>query len=447
MTRTRKRKNKFACQAKTLGAVCLGLGLVASHSGAALAQDSADEDVSPNFSVSERFESNFAVDGVRAGSFVLFPLVRYNQVYSDNIFGETTNKVDDFIADINGAIALRSDWDVHSLDLFGGVRRFQYFDNTNESTTDYNVGGEGALDLGRRARAIFTAEYSRLTESRRSLQTAFGDEPVQFSVFRTSVDFDIRHNRFREQFGVIYTKDDFFDVNEIFDPLDPTPGEVIDQDFRDRDAYEVYFRESFRVRPTVAIFAEFRGEVQEFNALQQGFNTNQDSQTYSVLGGVALDINKVARGEVSVGYQKRNFDSDAFVDISGLNVDAALDYYLTDLTTVSLSARRRIENTAFEGFAGFYSTSAEIEVEHELLRRVLVTAGAEYVADDFRDSTAIPIDRTDKFFRVSAGVRYAFRRNVVLAAEYIHNDARSTGADARPEFTENIVQISLELRR
>ena len=439
---------KTGAAGKTLRAVGIaGCGVVAASFSGAVAQDSADEDVSPNFSVVERFEENFAVDGVRAGSFVVFPIARYTQVYSDNIFGETTNKIDDFIADISGAMAIRSDWDVHDLDIFGSVRRFQYFDNTNESTTDYNAGGEGVLELGRRARVLGSVEYSNLTEARRSLQTAFGDAPVEYSVFRAAGELDIRHNRFREQFGVIYTRDNFFDVNEIFDINDPTPGEIIDQDFRDRDAYEVYFRESFRVRPTVAIFAELRGEVQEFEFVQAGLNANQDSQTYSASVGVALDINKVARGEIGVGYQSRNFDSDLFADISGLNVNAAVDYYLTDLTTVSVSARRSIENTAIEGFAGFYSTSGEIEIEHELLRRVLLIGGVEYVVDDFRDGTTVPIDRTDKFLRLSAGVQYAFRRNVVVGAQYIYNDAKSSGVDARPEFTENIFQLSLELRR
>ena len=190
-----------------------------------------------------------------------------------------------------------------------------------------------------------------------------------------------------------------------------------------------------------------RGGVQEFDNNQPGFNVSQDSQTYGASVGIALDINKVARGEIGVGYQSRNFDSDLFDDISGLNIDASLEYFVSDLTTITLIAERSIENTAIVGFAGFYSTAGEVRVEHELLRRVMLVGDVRYTVDDFRDAVGFSIDRTDKFLRFSAGVQYAFRPNIVLGARYIHNDVSSTGVNARPGFNENIAQISLELRR
>ena len=295
--------------------------------------------------------------------------------------------------------------------------------------------------LNRRAFVSFDAGYSRGTEARRELQTANGIDPVRFSVFQASISVDLSQNRFREQFGVSFTKDNY---NDAFSPVN---GIEIDQDFRDREAYDVFYRQLFRVRPTVAIFGEVRGGVQQFDNDQVGFNANQDSQSYGGSVGIALDINKVARGEIGVGYQFRNFDSDLFDDISGVNIDASLEYFISDLTTVTLIAERSIQNTAVVGFAGFYSTGGEMRVEHELLRRVMLVGSARYTVDDFRDAVGFTIDRTDKFLRLSGGVQYAFRPNVVLGARYIYNDANSTGADARPSFNENIAQISLEFRR
>ena len=438
MTQTGQLKSGVAALTKLFAAMGLAWALSA---GVALAQESADEDVSPNFSVSERFGQNFGVDGIRSGSFVFFPVARYTQIYDDNIFSTPTNKTDDLIGEMFGELALKSDWDVHDFNLAANVRRLQFFDNTDESTTDYSLRGDGRFDLGRRSFISFSADYSRLTEARRALQTANGVDPVRYSVFRATLGVDLRQNRFREQFGVSFTRDNF---NDAFSPVN---GAEIDQDFRDREAYNIFYRQSFRVRPAVFLFGELRGGVQQFDNNQPGINASQDSQSYGGSVGVALDINKVARGEIGVGYQFRNFDSDLFDDISGVNIDASLEYFLSDLTTVTLIAERSIQNTAIVGFAGFYSTGGEVRVEHELLRRLLLVGSARYTVDDFRDGVGFSIDRTDKFLRFSAGVQYAFRRNIVLGAQYIHNDVTSSGVDARSSFNENIAQISLEFRR
>jgi hypothetical protein len=412
--------------------VCAGIALFTP----AKAQESADQDVSPNLSVSERFGQNFGVDGIRSGSFLLFPTLTYAQIYDDNIFSDEILKTDDFIADASASLALRSDWDVHGVDFLSTVRRLQYFDNTSESTTDYGFRGRTEFDLSRRSTATFTGGYARSTEARRSLQTVFGQNPVQFSVLTAAGDFDLRQTRFREQFGVSYTKDNYNDVATL-DGLG-----VIDQDFRDREVVAGYFRQSLRVRPTVALFAEARGDQQRFNSDQALLGVRQDSDGYGGSVGVALDINKVARGEIGVGYQKRDYDDPLFEDISGLNVNAELEYYVSDLTTVRIAAQRSIQNTALIGVAGYYDNGGTITVEHELLRALMLVATADYRRDDFRG-----IDRNDELLRFSGGADYAFRRNIVLSVRYIYLDVNSTGVAARPGFNENVFRIGIELRR
>ena len=179
MTQTSRLKGGVAATMRLFSAACLAWAASATTSSV-LAQESADEDVSPNVSVSERFGRNFGVDGIRSGSFVLFPVARYTQTYVDNVFSVPTNKTDDLVGDIFAELSLRSDWDVHDFNLTGNVRRLQFFDNTDESTTDYGVGGDGRFDLGRRSFLSFSADYSRQTEARRALQTVNGTEPVRF---------------------------------------------------------------------------------------------------------------------------------------------------------------------------------------------------------------------------------------------------------------------------
>jgi len=432
----RKRKKTPRALYSRRSLVCAAFLVSAGLSSPVSAQENADQDVSPNTSVSERFTQTYGPAGVKAGGFTIFPTLSVAEIYDDNIFSETIDPTDDFVTDIRGGVRVRSNWSVHSLELFSTARRLQYSDNKDESTTDYTYGARGFLDIAARSRAIFRASHRQATESRRATQTAIGGaQPVRFSTTAAAVDFDIRQSRFSEQFGVSYSKDDFEDVDLL------AGGGVIDQDFRDREVFSGYFRILYRFRPTIAVFVEVNGEFQNYDFPQLALGAFQDSESYGAAGGVAFDINKVARGEIGLGYQTREYDDPVFSDVSGFNVDAALEYFLSDLTTVTIAVDRSIRDTAVPGVAGFYSTGIDATIEHELLRPVILVGNVQYRRDDFRG-----IDRNDEVFRLSAGVDYAFRREVVVSFRYIYLDISSSGLAARGAFDENVFRLGLELR-
>ena len=402
---------------------------------AALAQGTVYDDVSPNVTVSERFDSNFEPDGLRTGGFTLFPSLSVESVYESNIFTTPVDETDDFATNVAGRVGLRSNWSVHGLEFFARIQRLQYHEQRRESVTDYTAGGSGYLDITSTARVRATGSYSEATEARRATQTPAGAvEPVQFSTTAAALDFDIGQTRFREQFGVSYRKDNFDDVFSF-------AGPVIDQDFRDREVYAGYFRQLFRVSPTLSAFAEIAGEIQEYNSPQPGTAIFQDSESYRISGGVAFDINRVARGEIGAGYESRDYDDPVFTDISGVNVDATLEYFLSDLTTLTLRGDRTIRDTAIPGVAGATSTGVSFTAEHELLRPLVLVGVASYRNDDFRG-----LDRTDKVWTFTGGVDYAFRREVIFSLRYLYFDVDSDGAFARAPFTDHIARLGVEFR-
>lgn len=417
--------------ARLCAAACL---IVASVSGAA-AQENPDQDVSPNFSVSERFAANFRAPGVQAGGFTLYPSAQAEGVYDDNILRVETAPESDFIANLTGALRAESNWSRHQFVLESRLNRRQYAERGDESTTDYAVGGAARLDLGSRSFLRPRAAYARSTEPRSAAQTAVGAvNPVRYDSLSAGADLLLRQTRFRQEFGVDYRKDDFSDVFT-------QAGAEIDQDFRDRETYAAYGRLFARVRPTVELFVEGRGQKVVYDSSQVAIGAIQDSRGYSVAGGVAFDINKVARGEIGVGYTSRNFEDPLFVDIKGLNIDAELEYFVTDLTTVTIAADRSIQDASVIGAAGYWTNGVSATVEHELLRSVLLVATGEYRRDEFRE-----LDRQDSFYRVSAGVDYAFRREVLVSLRYSHSNLSSDGLLARDGFAGNVVRLGLTFR-
>lgn len=411
-------------------------GLATFLCAPAAAQDSADQDVTPNDTTAERFARNFEAYGIKTGGFTVFPAATFAQIYDDNIFSLSSAPIDDYIADLSGSLRIASNWSRHGLEFVADVRRLQFYENDEESTTDYGVAGRATLDVGARNSASLYAAHRQATEARRSTQTVFGSAaPVRFSTTSAAADFDFVQTRFREQFGAALVEADY-------DDADLVGGGVADQDFRDQTSYTAYYRQSYRIRPTIAAFAEIRGAIHEFDAPQPGLGVVQDSKSWRALGGVAVDINKVARGEIGVGYQKRDFDDPLFSDIEGFNADVELAYYISDLTTVIVSAERAIEDTAVIGVAGAVSTGGQIEVQHELFRPLLVTARFEYEEDDFRG-----LDRVDRVTAASVGLNYAFRRSIGVSLRYTWLDVESQGLASRNSFTENVVRLGLELRR
>ena len=123
-------------------------------------------------------------------------------------------------------------------------------------------------------------------------------------------------------------------------------------------------------------------------------------------------------------------------------MNASLEYFPTDLTTVTLNASREIFDTAVPGVAGAYASGGDLTIEHELFRPIILIGSVAYRSDDFRG-----IDRRDEIFRASVGFDYAFRREVVFNVRYIYQDIDSNGLNQRAPFTDNVVRVGIELRR
>jgi uncharacterized protein (PEP-CTERM system associated) len=71
-----------------------------------------------------------------------------------------------------------------------------------------------------------------------------------------------------------------------------------------------------------------------------------------------------------------------------------------------------------------------LEVNHELLRNVLLNGNVGYIRDDFEG-----VDRTDNTLRAGAGVSYLLNRHLSLDAKYDFSTRDSDENDE--EYTRN----------
>ncbi len=73
------------------------------------------------------------------------------------------------------------------------------------------------------------------------------------------------------------------------------------------------------------------------------------------------------RGEISAGYIQQDFDEVAFKDTDGFAARAQLEWFPTELTTVTVAGGRSIEDSATPGVGGLLSSNLSVGVDHELL--------------------------------------------------------------------------------
>ena len=136
------------------------------------------------------------------------------------------------------------------------------------------------------------------------------------------------------------------------------------------------------------------------------------------------------------GYRWVDYDADFFDDVDGFSLGAGLTWNVTQLTTFELDARRDVEETTDFGASGRFTTVAELEVNHELFRNLLLNGLVGYRNDDYEG-----IDLTEDTFTAGVGATYLMNRYLALELAYRFDD-RSSDFDTE-EFTRNVVTLGV----
>ena len=177
-------------------------------------------------------------------------------------------------------------------------------------------------------------------------------------------------------------------------------------------------------------------------------NVKQDADGVNLAGGVNFDLTRLARGEIAVGYLYQEYDTPGTPADSGVAFSANLQYFPPPLTPIRLSADRSSAPASVAGSPGGISLDGSISVDHELLRNLVLSAGAQAGQTDYRNfriNNAFS-NRTDRSYGGSLGATYLMNRLVSLEAQYAYVDYRSTDA-LRRSYTDNRLSLTLRLTR
>ena len=322
--------------------------------------------------------------------------------WDDNVLATSTSEVDDFVTLINPALQMQSDWNNHALNFSADAEIARFSERDRENYEDYNVAFDSRLDVRRSTNITAGAGFGAGHEPRTSPDDVAGIEPTEFNHTSAQAAAHYRINRLSLTLSGSGNRIDFDDSISA-------AGAAINNDDRDRSAYEGSLRFGFEISPTSE--AQLVGSIRQvkYDDSVDDRGVNRDSDGFSVEAGVVLDITGVVFVNVLVGAFEQSYDDPTFSDIDGASFRLGLNWDVTALTTVTGAVTRSVEETTQATASGVLRTSVELGVDHELFRNLIISAGVASFTQDFEG-----VPREDQTLDLSFGAQYLLHPRIVL---------------------------------
>lgn len=388
-----------------------------------------------NIAVPDRPRPAYEATGIRAGGFILLPRVEAGLGYVSNVYSASVDPQGDFYAFLAPSIVARSDWVRHGVRLEAGAEFQRYFKLGEENHTDWYVEGEGRYDIVGDSNVALISRVAKTTEPRYA--EGFPDdagEPVPIRTTAVTARGTYQGARVRLIGAASFTRLDYKDVDSL-------SGGRVDQDYRDRRIYRISGRGEYAFTPDTAAFVQLSHARIKYNHFTLPVD-NRSADENQILAGLSMDLSGVLRGTIGAGYVERKFDLAQYGKSDGFVADMRLQYFVTDLTTVTATAHRYLRDSAVRGSPGYFDNQVGLRVDHELLRNLLLFVQAEYRHDKYQR-----IDRRDNIAFVGGGARYLMNPSWELGSRIEYTDRSSKGVDRGRNISEVRALVSVIWKR
>ena len=329
-----------------------------------------------------------------------------------------------------------SNWNSNALNFTAQVARSQYFNRTTENHTNYSAAASGRLDIDRSANINGRVSYARSTEPRSSIEAfQLVDKPIKYDVALIDVGGSKEFNRLRISGSYDHSHYAYGDARN------PLNNATVFQGYRDRTEDVVNGKVDYAITPDTFVYLQGAQNWTQYDVSTGGV-IDRDSQGYNVTGGADFDLTNLLRGHLALGYIHQTFDNKVlFGPVSGLSVNANVDYYPTQLTTVNFHASRNFQASGITNSAGYSSTSYGATVDHELYRNILLNGRLDYERGVHEG-----IDRQDDRINAIVGATYLVNRSLGISGSYAYFTQRSKGLQRGSDFNDGRAQVTLTLQ-
>ena len=385
--------------------------------------------------------SRYEAGGVRAGSFIIRPNLLEGFGYNSNVQGFSGGRGSTFI-DSNATVQATSDWNRNALSFGVTAEDRRYLDLPKQNFTTWAANLGGTIQVGL-DKIDARYDHQNLIQIPGALDFSNVSLPVAYRVDSAQLSYTARTSgrlTFVPEIDVAHYDFDSYSVGNT----------RIDQTFRNRTVLQGALTTRYQIGAQQDALVVVRGTNIDYSTAGTTGLPKRNSNGWAVLGGLDYPApGSNFRFRVLAGVQARYFTSSAYKSLTTPIVEASLIWTPTRLTTVTLLARRDIEDPADDSIAGYTFTAARLSVDHELRRNITLNAFGEILQADFPSAsintgtqTTNEAGTTQTIYNAGVGANWLLNRYLRVGGQF-GVGYRSGGGN---NYTSTISLLTLGLR-
>lgn len=414
--------------------VCVGSAAFAQPQPSALSDEltpAERNNVLRDQEVTKREQPDYAPKGADLGGFTLFPSVTQTERFTDNLYYDQTTRRKDLVSTTAPALRLKSDWNVHELELNAGSEIVRHQKYEQEDVENYSFSGAGKVDVTNELAMRAKANWLLGHEPRSSPDDAGGVTPTKTETKGALLGAEYRGPRIRLRGESEATEYNFSDVRKA-------DGSITRTSARNRRVGELRGRVGYEIIPEYVAFSEILYNDRKYNTTDT-FGNIRDSHGWEGRLGTEIEISGALRGEVFGSFMKQFYDNPGFASIAGPGGGLALTWTPTGLTTIKAGVKRTIAETTFQYSAGSIAQRYETSVAHELQRNIILEADGSLTQTAY-----VGTGRHDMLWSGGVTGTYKLNRYVYTALDY--HVGRQNNNTTTGQYTENSTFLKLGLQ-
>jgi hypothetical protein len=371
--------------------------------------------------------------GLRIGTFLVKPSIEITRGYDTNPSHIPDGKSSGYTL-FEPALKMQSQWSRHEfdVDLRGSYSEYDKDSSLNrpmiDAKTHFRIDASNDTKIDSDSRFLLSTDYPGSP----NLPVGFAQLPI-FMTYGKTLGLTQRFNRLELSIKGSLDRTTYEDTKLV-------DGETSSNHDRDFDQFGGALRAGYDVFPGVKPFVEVSADTRSHDLQFDRDGFQRDSNAITPKVGTTFDMARRLTGEISVGYLMRKFEDPNLQALRGIVADASLIWTVSGLTTATLTASSRGEETVLSGVSGTLRRDIGVQVDHALRRWLIWTVRAGYGLDDYVGSL-----REDKRMSAGTSLTYKFNREWSIKGEYRYDQLRSNTAGV--DYNANVFLVGLKLQR
>jgi hypothetical protein len=361
--------------------------------------------------------------GLQLGKVLLKPFIQYLGQLEDNIFYDPSNEKSDYISRLSAGTTAE-------LPLNGGqhlltgkfAEELEWFaKNDDQDHNDYSYGG--GLDLNFVPFSLNVEDTELHTVDR--ADTEFTS--------RVTRDENLAHGLLEIPLARFFLETEALNFN--------TDYRAPENKVFNHNEFTIFQRVGLDIAPTTQFLGEYSYENLDYSK-----NGERNGDANQVMLGFRGNLTERIVYQVWGGYQARIYDNNARPDFYGFVTRDALQYDLTDKSSVTLVFNRDAQESTFDNQSFYVRNKGSIAWKQQLAERLLLHTDGALSYNEYSRITVQGTQqqtRRDYVWETGIGLEYLMPNDVVsFFGEYRHR-SRSANLDGL-DYGDNILNAGVK---